>query len=346
MGNFIILDKNTDMRNYFFILILILSACASTKKQYTSSNTGEFYAFDYIEDAPFTASCIKGNLFQENGEPLLFATVRVYDSTGVLRSGVATDEHGAFQLCLPYEGMAKLQVDYTGYISQSISIPLKYEKTLIFDDTLVIEEPKVELLKPLIYLYPTKDTKVKVEVDVKDGKLKHCYPRYDKGWKVKAKLDGTLKDKKGRSYYGLYWEADVYNEMSFSNANLVAKENLIQFLESSLDALGLTEREANEFIMFWLPRLEENDYNLIHFSTEEYKNRVPLKVKPEPDQQIRIMMLYAPATKNTLFPIQLLKRVERKKDAFVLVEWGGAKIEHPLKNTSATEGKGSIFKNM
>lgn len=332
------------MRNYIFIFVLVLSACASSKKQYTSSNTGNFYAFDYTGNAPLNKSCIKGSLSHEDGEPLMFATVRIYDSSKTLLTGVATDMNGAFHLCLPYEGIAMLKVDYAGYMSQDVNISLKYGQTLVFEDTLLIEEPKIELLKPLIYLYPKEEIDLTLKVQLDAGKLKHCYPTYREGWSVKAKPDGTLIDEKGRSYYGLYWEADSYRNMSFTQANLVAKADLIPYLENSLATLGLTQREANEFIMFWLPRLEQNDYNLIHFSTEEYAKRVPLEVSPKPDQQIRVMMLYSPASKNTHFPTQILKKCERKKNTFVLVEWGGAFIKHPLKNTSVEEGKGSILK--
>jgi len=341
------------MAKYVLMFIpLFFLACGNLKEMEEEGKAATFN-FVYEDHQDENLSCIQGRLYDQNGKGLFFARITVFDTLGVIHGVMKTDYQGAYKLCVPVEGSINFKADYNGISSQAVPMELINGKTLLFSDSLKTtleldskEEPRNELLKPLIYLYPVKDTKVKVEVAIKDGKLKHCYPRYEKGWKVKAKSDGTLKDKKGRSYYGLYWEADVYREMSFSNASLVAKENLIQFLEGSLDALGLTEREANEFIMFWLPRLEENDYNLIHFSTEEYKKLVPLRVKPEPDQQIRIMMLYTPATKNTLFPIQLIKRVERKKDAFVLVEWGGAKIEHPLKNTGATEGKGSIFKNM
>ena len=36
--------------------------------------------------------------------------------------------------------------------------------------------------------------------------------------------------------------------------------------------LGLNDREAEEFIVYWLPKLEENKYNLIRFETAEEIN--------------------------------------------------------------------------
>ena len=39
--------------------------------------------------------------------------------------------------------------------------------------------------------------------------------------------------------------------------------------EEKLAILGLNEREAEEFIIYWLPKLESNKYNYIRFATEE-----------------------------------------------------------------------------
>ena len=46
-----------------------------------------------------------------------------------------------------------------------------------------------------------------------------------------------------------------------------------------LAKLGLTERESEEFIIYWLPKLEKNKYNYIRFATkEEIDTDMPLKL--------------------------------------------------------------------
>ena len=334
------------MRYYFILSVFVFSACVSSSKQFEVSDKEDFYDFQYVNNTEVNESCVQGNFYNENGEPLAFANVLVYDSALSLKAGSYTDEFGAYKMCFDYEGQAKLKVNFAGYVSQEVSVVLKKGKSLSFSDTIRYIEPKIELLKPVIYLYPQKSMEVHVELDIDNKELKHCYPKYKNGWKMKVKKDGTLYDEDGRSYYALFWESETYKDMSFTSANLVSKKDLIPFLETSLSTLGLTEREANEFIMFWLPRLEQNEYNLIHFSTDDYSAKIPLNVSPEPDQQIRVMMLYSRANKNTLFPLQILKKIDRKENAFVLVEWGGAFIPHPLKNTNVGEGKASIFKKM
>lgn len=59
--------------------------------------------------------------------------------------------------------------------------------------------------KPVIYLYPEKETEVTVKFNYA-GELTCTYPAYNDGWKVCASPDGTLTDADGQTYNYLYWE--------------------------------------------------------------------------------------------------------------------------------------------
>lgn len=50
--------------------------------------------------------------------------------------------------------------------------------------------------KPVIYIYPEKETEVSVSLDF-DGKLTCTYPAYNNGWTVTASADGKLTDAGG-----------------------------------------------------------------------------------------------------------------------------------------------------
>lgn len=56
----------------------------------------------------------------------------------------------------------------------------------------------------------------------------------------------------------------------FSSGFCVAGSDTAAFLEDALEQLGLSRAEANEFIIYWLPRMQENAYNLIAFQHEAY----------------------------------------------------------------------------
>ena len=177
--------------------------------------------------------------------------------------------------------------------------------------------------KPVIYLYPEKDTEVSVKLGAAD-RLTCSYPKYKDGWNVFARTDGTLTDlDTGRELYSLYYEcSDSSLSREFSEGFCVKGEDSAAFLEEKLAVLGLTPREAEEFIIYWLPKLEANNYNLIRFaSPEEIEAVMPLDVSPSPDSVIRILMVFEGVDKPVSLPEQSLSTPVRS--GFTLVEWGG-----------------------
>lgn len=175
--------------------------------------------------------------------------------------------------------------------------------------------------KPLIYLYPEEKMNVSVKVGY-PKRLTVSYPEYNDGWDVIAEPDGNIIDINGRNYYGLYWEGKNNFSSNFKDGFVVNKKDLVPFLEEKLFILGLSEREANEFIVYWLPKLQENDYNLIRFeSINSINKQMPLEINPEPDTIIRVMMKYKPLNKKIKIKEQELTTPIR--EGFTVVEWGG-----------------------
>ncbi len=180
--------------------------------------------------------------------------------------------------------------------------------------------------KPIIYLYPEDKTEVTVKVGNPQN-LTHTYPKYENEWKVLAKPNGDLKDlKTGRNLYALYWEGINTVEPNMNEGFIVKGEDTIKFLEEKLEILGLNEREAEEFIVYWLPKLESNKYNFIRFQTEEeINNNMPLEITPKPDTVIRIVMEFKGIEKPIQIQEQKLSTPQRT--GFTVVEWGGTEIK-------------------
>ena len=178
--------------------------------------------------------------------------------------------------------------------------------------------------KPVIYLYPEEETDVSVRLTL-DGQLTCTYPSYGEGWEVCAKPDGTLVDKSGKEYCYLYWEGTLLTEYDFTEGFCVKGEDTAAFLEEALAALGLTRREANEFIVFWLPMMQNNPYNLISFQGERYTDAARLDIVPAPDTVIRVFMAWKASDLCVELPEQKLSSIPR--NGFTVVEWGGTEIK-------------------
>ena len=177
--------------------------------------------------------------------------------------------------------------------------------------------------KPVIYLYPEEETEVSVRLDY-DGALTCVYPAYADGWAVAAAPDGTLTDASGQTYNYLYWEGVSPGEYDFSQGFCVPGADTASFLEDALSRLGLTRREANEFIVYWLPRMEPSPYNLISFQAEAYTDHARLAISPEPDSLLRVFMAWKPLEAPADLPPQELPAFART--GFTVVEWGGAEV--------------------
>ena len=182
------------------------------------------------------------------------------------------------------------------------------------------------IAKPIIYIYPQEETEVSVKVGYPDS-LTCTYPKYENGWDVIASPDGNLKDvKTGRNLYALYWEGLRNKEVNIEDGFVVKGENVASFLEEKLEILGLDEREAEEFIVYWLPILEKNEYNFIRFyEKEEIDEMMPLEINPEPETLIRVLMGWKKLDKNIDIKEQKLEKVQRT--GYTVVEWGGTEIK-------------------
>lgn len=181
--------------------------------------------------------------------------------------------------------------------------------------------------KPIIYLYPTEETKVSVKL-LKDENLTCSYPKYQDSWNVLAKTNGDLIDlTTNRQLYSLYYESKSEIEFKVEHDGFIVKgEKTAEFLEEKLAILGLTEREAEEFIVYWLPKLEANKYNYIRFAAiDEINENMPLEINPNPDTIIRVLMTF----KGLDNPIDVEEQqlTTQERNGFVAVEWGGTEIK-------------------
>lgn len=239
---------------------------------------------------------------------------------------------GADKVSFGTSGLEKLDIEvgsmikvfYTGEVMETYPAQIIATSWSFTNVVWPVTPPDIITVeKPVIYLYPAEKTDVAVTLDF-DGKLTCTYPEYNDGWLVSAEPDGTLTDANGQTYNYLYWEGESDTEYDMSQGFCVKGEDTAAFLEDALAKLGLNRREANEFIIYWLPMMQDNAYNIISFQSNAYEASAKLMITPEPDTLIRVFMAWTPADEFVEIKPQELTAPERC--GFTAVEWGGTKL--------------------
>jgi hypothetical protein len=313
----------------FFALIvmifsIVLSGC-KTVKQHKPFDDAEG-KMEIIRESKWGGhSTINGVVKDlKNGQGIPMAQIIISNRNGN-QLGALSDEKGRFIIKNIPNEYYRLTISAMDYERIEQSVDMKEGGLFSVEATLKERIDRVE--KPVIYLYPEQKQEVRVRLDF-EGYLTHTYPKYTAdGWNILAEPNGTLTDTHGLEYYALFWEAQPHKQIIPRDGFIIAGKETAPFLEEKLSFLGLNRREANEFIMHWLPQLESNPFNLIHFAGKEYEEKAKLKIIPEPETVIRVMMLTTPLQESIDFPVQNLKPLKKIRKGFTVVEWGGSILQ-------------------
>ena len=199
--------------------------------------------------------------------------------------------------------------------------------------------------KPVVYIYGEEDEQ-SVDVSLITEREITCeYPARPDGertWYVKADRDGRLQYFPTQSareenaqiegfeneFNYLYWEGKTNASYDFSEGFCVAGNDTAFFLEEKLAKIGLNRREANEFIVYWLPKMQDNKYNIISFQKEAYTKDFDLVTNPS-GKMLRVFMADKASDKKVDLPEQDLDAIrgDFDRDGLTVVEWGGAFVK-------------------
>ena len=273
------------------------------------------------------------------GESNVTTTDNISNKESYTFTGIVFDENGSIvvEVCEEYVDVVGETVTISSKSKWLSSLTIGDEVQITVEDIAQLKNGEIDPAlvkilkgvldeKPIIYLYPEKDTVCSVKVDI-DCKLTCTYPDHgNDGWQnFIAKPDGTLVFPNGREYYCLYWEGVANFTPDFSTGFCVKGSESAEFLEKILADIGLTEREANEFIIYWLPRLEQNEYNLISFNAEKYCASARLEITPTPDSILRVFM--SAKAVDSFVEIESEGFDGFDREGFTVVEWGGCIVE-------------------
>lgn len=311
---------NTDGENENIVEVVSYSKYLETIDSINSIKTNKIKAYYTNKDCNYIIlayangySCCEMKLIDcltENNKIIIYGDE---EENGVMEGG------SGYFIAIPTNMTVGTEIEYREcYTSSEIDNLKEHDNSRL---------PDPVAYKPIIYLYPTEDTEISVEL-LKDENLTCSYPKYKDKWNVLAQPNGNLKDlTTDRQLYALYYESENSIDFKVENEGFVIKvEDTAEFLEEKLAILGLNERESEEFIIYWLPKLEANKYNYIRFATlDEINANMPLEINPSPDTIIRVLMTFKGLDNPIDVQEQQLKTPDRT--GFVAVEWGGTEIK-------------------
>lgn len=223
--------------------------------------------------------------------------------------------------CHQYTGSSKMTPEQFYDSNPVIYIKDPFNRYLTFNDETFA--PAVECGKPVIYLYPTKEEDIDVQVKPSGG-MTITDPAYGNGWHVRATPSGSIYNyADAKNYPYLFWEGKGIDYSMPTEGFVIASKDMAVVLGKKLADQGLNDHEIADFMEYWLPKLQAKPYYFITFVPQkEFDVLAPLTISPRPDTVIRVFMDY----KGLDAPINVkpleLRKIERK--GLTVVEWGGA----------------------
>lgn len=175
--------------------------------------------------------------------------------------------------------------------------------------------------KPVIYLYPTKTTKVSVQVGAKITASNPLYSKY--GWQnIIANPNGSLIYQ-GKDYNSLYWEGMGLGIYPLVNkGTIVPHDQVVATIKKQLTEQGFNKTEITDFLNFWQSKLPNTPYTRLTWLTTSQMNELaPLTIYPQPKTLIRAFLDFQGLNKPISLKTQTFTTPQRK--GFTVVEWGG-----------------------
>lgn len=180
-------------------------------------------------------------------------------------------------------------------------------------------KPAVECGKPVVYLYPEKDTNFTVRIGAEMTKTD---PAYNGMWQGLAKPNGELTVS-GQTYPYLFWEGlglGIYPTIDFGR--VVERANVESQIKGDLASMNLNAKEIADFMEFWMPKMPDSKYIRLSWLTNKEMDRLaPMSIVPRPQSVIRVFLDFAGLDTKIDLKSQTLPNFSRS--GFTAVEWGG-----------------------
>jgi internalin A len=183
----------------------------------------------------------------------------------------------------------------------------------------IFDTSQVVVMKPNIYLYPrtTRNLSVALEFPL-GGSILQSIPSYSTGWNVSVEPSGKIN----QQYDYLFYESKNPDMYQYQSGWVVSRDTLTSFFTNNLLLAGFSEREKDDFIEYWIPRLIDYPYYIIYPQfADEIGKTIQLKISEPPDTMLRLFYIIK-GTTNMDQTLSVPTIPQFKRNGFVVTEWG------------------------
>lgn len=177
---------------------------------------------------------------------------------------------------------------------------------------------EIMVLKPNIYIYPTRPITFSVNIIFPlGGNVTKSIPEYNNGWNVTIDKNGLINNE--LNY--LFYESKQPDLFQVKKGWCVAQADLKTFFKGNMGLYHFSDSEITDFIEYWIPKLTEYNYYLIYPQTNEIIDKtIQLNFSTKPNHVNRLF--YGITGTNVNAKIEEPPIVDFKRDGFFVMEWG------------------------
>ncbi len=177
----------------------------------------------------------------------------------------------------------------------------------------------VNTRKPNIYIYPAALCSLSIKLEFPaGGTIIKSIPQYQNGWNITVNKSGRINNE----YDYLFYECVNPDLYQHNTGWVVSKDSLLPFFSNNLIRAGFNDREKNDFIEYWIPRLTDYPYYIIYpqFS-EDIEKIICLKFSIEPDKVLRLFYAIKGSNSSDI-KLKTPEIPKFERSGFVVTEWG------------------------
>ncbi len=177
----------------------------------------------------------------------------------------------------------------------------------------------MRVYKPNIYIYPKQEMNLDVKISFpQGGKIINSIPEYNGGWNVNVDDKGKIESK----YDYLFYESDQPNIWQYKSGWVIEKAKLSQFFNSNMAAYGFNQKEINDFVEYWIPRLKTFKFYKIYPQEKKWIDEViQIDYSTKPDNLLRLF--YVIEGTDDIVSIGLHTSIAKfNRTDFYITEWG------------------------